>query len=302
MGFKAFRMRIRAATYASIAIAGACIAVLAAATQVASDTAVLRVCADPDNLPLSNERGEGYENRIAEKLARDLGQTVEYTFFPQRMGFVRNTLRQKDESTNQYKCDVIIGVPKGYELTATTKPYMHSTYAMILPARGGLSKVESPDDLLKLPAEQLRALKIGVFARSPAVDWLLRNKLLDQGVFYAQQTGDIHENPAVIVERDLAAGTIDLAIAWGPVAGYLAGRHSGSDAWRIVAFKPDPTITFDYEISMGVRFGEKEWKDTLDAWIASHRGDINAILSSYGIPLITDHGNQTAPAVKDSTM
>jgi quinoprotein dehydrogenase-associated probable ABC transporter substrate-binding protein len=291
---------VRRAT--TVSLACACAVALAVPTLAEDSQGTLKVCADPDSMPQSNTNGEGYENRIAAKLASDLGQRLEYTFFPQRMGFVRNTLRQKDESTNQYKCDVIIGVPKGYELTATTKPYMHSTYAMILPARGGLSKVESPDDLLKLPAEQLRALKIGVFARSPAVDWLLRNKLLDRGVFYAQQTGDIHENPAVIVERDLAAGTIDLAIAWGPVAGYLAGRHSGSDAWRIVAFKPDPTITFDYEISMGVRFGEKEWKDTLDAWIASHRGDINAILSSYGIPLITDNGNQTAPAVKDSTM
>jgi quinoprotein dehydrogenase-associated probable ABC transporter substrate-binding protein len=291
---------VRRAT--AVSLVCACAVAFAAPTLAEDSQGTLKVCADPDSMPQSNTNGEGYENRIAAKLASDLGQRLEYTFFPQRMGFVRNTLRQKDESTNQYKCDVIIGVPKGYELTATTKPYMHSTYAMIIPARGGLSKVESPDDLLKLPAEQLRALKIGVFARSPAVDWLLRNKLLDQGVFYAQQTGDIHENPAVIVERDLAAGTIDLAIAWGPVAGYLAGRHSGSDAWRIVAFKPDPTITFDYEISMGVRFGEKEWKDTLDAWIASHRGDINAILSSYGIPLIPDNGNQTAPAVKDSTM
>src|SRR6185295_16118410 len=199
---------VRRAT--AVSLACACAVALAVPTHAEDSQGTLKVCADPDSMPQSNTNGEGYENRIAAKLASDLGQRLEYTFFPQRMGFVRNTLRQKDESTNQYKCDVIIGVPKGYELTATTKPYMHSTYAMILPTRGGLSKVESPDDLLKLPAEQLRALKIGVFARSPAVDWLLRNKLLDQGVFYAQQTGDIHENPAVIVERDLAAGTIDL--------------------------------------------------------------------------------------------
>jgi quinoprotein dehydrogenase-associated probable ABC transporter substrate-binding protein len=275
---------------------------LAGLAQADDSSGTLRVCADPDNMPQSNTSGDGYENRIAAKLASDLGQRLEYTFFPQRMGFVRNTLRQKDESTNQYKCDVIIGVPKGYELTATTQPYMHSTYAMVLPARGRLSTVENPDDLLKLPAEQLHALKIGVFARSPAVDWLLRNKLLDRGVFYAQQSGDVHENPAVIIERDLAAGTIDLAIAWGPIAGYLAGRHAAADGWRTVAFKPDPAITFDYEISMGVRFGEKEWKDTLDAWIAGHRGEINAILASYGIPLVADNGNLIAPAAKDSTM
>ncbi len=101
---------------------------LAAASVAAADQpdSLLRVCADPDNLPLSNQRGEGYENKIAEALASDLGRRVEYTFFPQRMGFVRNTLRQRDEATQQFKCDVIIGVPKGYELTATTRPYMHS--------------------------------------------------------------------------------------------------------------------------------------------------------------------------------
>jgi quinoprotein dehydrogenase-associated probable ABC transporter substrate-binding protein len=283
----------------ALSTACACGAVFAGPAPAAAEP--LKVCADPDNMPQSNTSGEGYENRIAARLASDLGRSVEYFFFPQRMGFVRNTLRKKDDATNEYECDVIIGVPKGYELTATTQPYMHSTYAMVLPAGGKLSSVKSPDDLLKLPAEQLQALKIGVFARSPAVDWLLRNKLLDQGVFYAQQSGDIHENPSVVIERDLTGGQIDLAIAWGPIAGYIASRHSGADGWRTLAFKPDPAITFDYEISMGVRFGEKEWKDTLDAWIAGHRGEINAILTSYGIPLV-DNGNQIAPAAKDSTL
>jgi len=96
----------------------------------------LRVCADPSNLPLSNTRGEGYENKIAELLARDLKRHVEFTFFPQRMGFVRNTLRLKDDATQQFKCDVIIGVPKGFELTATTQPYMRSTYALVFRERG----------------------------------------------------------------------------------------------------------------------------------------------------------------------
>ena len=121
---------VRRATAVSLACAcgrGICRAWRA---QPVTPQGTLKVCADPDSMPQSNTNGEGYENRIAARLASDLGRQLEYTFFPQRMGFVRNTLRQKDESTNQYKCDVIIGVPKGYELTATTKPYMHSTYAM----------------------------------------------------------------------------------------------------------------------------------------------------------------------------
>src|SRR5688572_14670653 len=115
----------------SRAAALVCILLSTSALSANEAQPVLRVCADPDNLPLSNQRGEGYENKIAEELARDLGRRIEYTYFPQRMGFVRNTLRNRDETTKQFKCDVIIGVPKGYELTATTRPYMHSTYALV---------------------------------------------------------------------------------------------------------------------------------------------------------------------------
>jgi quinoprotein dehydrogenase-associated probable ABC transporter substrate-binding protein len=284
-------MRIRAVTLSAIWVAVMCTGSLAATTQPNDQAGVLRVCADPDNLPLSNERGEGYENRIAAKLAHDLGKSVEYMFFPQRMGFVRNTLRQRDQTTQQYKCDVIVGVPKGYELTATTQPYMRSTYAMVFPARGNLAKLASPDDLLKLPPAQRSALRIGIFAGSPAADWLLRNGMLGQAESYAQQSGDPHENPGGVIERDLVAGKIDLAIVWGPIAGFLVDRHAGQEAWRAVAFKPEPGIKFDYEISMGVRFGEKEWKETLDAWIAGHRGEIDQILMSYRIPLVDDKGN-----------
>lgn len=247
---------------------------------------VLRVCADADNLPQSNDRGEGFENRIAQALARDLGRRVEYTFFPQRMGFVRNTLRARDPTTQQFKCDVIIGVPKGYELTATTQPYMRSTYALIYTAGAKLPRLDSPEALLKLPPAKRKALRFGVFARSPGADWLLRNDMLEQAAFYAQQSGDPHENPASIIGRDLAAGRIDAAILWGPVAGFLVERHAGSDEWVAVPFQPDPQIRFDYEMSMGVRFGEKEWKDTIDRWIAAHRDEIDGILKDYRIPLL----------------
>ena len=160
------------------------------AAHAQGSEAVLKVCADPGNLPLSNSQGEGYENKIAHALARDLGRSVEFTFFPQRMGFVRNTLRQRDESTQQYKCDVIIGVPKGFELTATTRPYMRSTYALLFESREEFARLQAPEDLLTLPPDRLHALRIGVFARSPGADWLLRNNLLDHAVFYAPQSGD----------------------------------------------------------------------------------------------------------------
>jgi quinoprotein dehydrogenase-associated probable ABC transporter substrate-binding protein len=256
--------------------------------------AVLRVCADPNNLPQSNQRGEGYENKIAEELARDMGRRVEYTWFPQRMGFVRNTLRQKDPTTQQFRCDVIIGVPKGYELTATTQPYMRSTYALVFASRKEFEAVRTADDLLKLPAATLKSMHIGVFGHSPGSDWLLRNGLVDQAVHYAEQSGDPAEHPAVIIGRDLTAGKIDAAIVWGPVAGFLVRQHAATPAWRAAPFMPDREIKFDYEISMGVRFGEKEWKATLDEWIAANRGRVQEILSEYRVPLLDADGKLVA--------
>jgi quinoprotein dehydrogenase-associated probable ABC transporter substrate-binding protein len=247
---------------------------------------VLRVCADPSSLPQSNDKGEGYENKIAEALARDLGKKVEYTYFPQRMGFVRNTLRARDETTLKFKCDLIVGVPKGYDLTATTQPYMRSTYAMVVADRPDFRSFKSPEDLLALPPAKLHSLRIGIFGRSPAADWLLQNNLIERAEMYASQSGDPKETPDTIVERDLSSGKIDLAIVWGPVAGLLVTQHTGPKAWTALPFKPDPKIKFDYEMSMGLRQGEKEWKDTLDTWIGSHHSQIQSILTSYHIPLL----------------
>jgi quinoprotein dehydrogenase-associated probable ABC transporter substrate-binding protein len=265
------------------------VAALTASTALAQAPAAksLKVCADPDNLPQSDRTGAGYENKIAEALARDLGRKLEYTFFPQRIGFVRQTLRSQDEVTHEFKCDVIIGVPKGYELTLTTQPYMRSIYALVAPGTDEYKKLKSPDDLLSLPKERLKKLRFGVFAQTPPTDWLLKNGLIDQARFYAAQSGDPTEHPASIIERDLAKGDIDVAMVWGPVAGFLANRHQGSgDAWLSIPFKPDAEIHFDYEMSMGVRFGEKEWKDTLDNWIATHRADIQTVLTTFRVPLL----------------
>jgi quinoprotein dehydrogenase-associated probable ABC transporter substrate-binding protein len=273
-----------------------CLALSAFPAVAAQSDAVLRVCADPANLPLSNDKGEGYENKIAEALAHDLGRRVEYTFFPQRMGFVRNTLRLKDEQSQQYKCDLIIGVPKEYELTATTQPYMHSTYALIFASKSEFDGLRNAEDLLKLPPETLKALRIGVFTRSPGDDWLLKHSLMDHAAVYSHQNGDIDESPARTIERDLAAGKIDAAIIWGPIAGMLVERRSQEPKWRAVPFNPDPAIKFDYEISMGLRQGEKEWKETLDKWIAGHQKQIDSILMSYQVPLVdaTGHISSTA--------
>lgn len=250
----------------------------------------LRVCSDANNLPLSHRNGEGYENKIAEQLASDLGRKLEYTYFPQRMGFVRNTLRKQDPATREYACDLIIGVPAQYDMTATTKPYMRSTYALVFPVSADLERLQKPDDLLSLPKDKLHKLRIGVFAQSPGADWLLRNRLLAQAVSYAQQSGDPDENPNSVIERELKAGNIDAAIVWGPIAAHLIRKHSGTPAWRAVPFDRDAQIKFDYDIAMGVRYGEKEWKAALDEWITKNRARIDEILVSFGIPLLDENG------------
>jgi len=125
-------------------------------------------------------------------------------------------------------------------------------------------------------------------------DWLLRNNMLERAALYAAQSGDPTENPGLIVGRELAAGNIDLAIVWGPIAGMLVRQHPGQATWRAVPFAPDPQIRFDYQIAMGVRFGEKDWQDTLDKWIAAHRGKIEEILLNYRVPMLDANGKVTA--------
>ena len=269
--------------------------VSAAAVSRAADTAgapggagrgALRVCADPNNLPQSNSQGEGYENKIAEALAHDLGLKLEYTYFPQRLGFVRNTLRAREDPSGRFKCDVIIGVPYPYELTATTRPYMHSTYALVYRAQGTLARIEGPADLLKLPAADRASVRIGLFAQTPAADWVLRHGLIGRAVLYPAQSGDPKVTVLSTVEGDFDAGRIDAAILWGPIAGYLVSRRGREDHLRLAPFGADPTIRFDYEIAMGLRMGENEWRSTLDRWIAEHRTDIDRILATYHVPLL----------------
>ena len=269
--------------------AGLAALTLAGLTAQAPAADALRVCADPASLPQSNAQGEGYENKIAAALAHDLNRNLEYTYFPQRMGFVRNTLRARDENTQQFKCDLIIGVPRGYDLTATTQPYLHSTYALVFPPHAALGGVRSVADVLALPPAVRAQLRIGVFARTPAADWVLQNGLMEHAVFYAPQSGDPNETPESIVERALGAGAVDAAVLWGPIAGYLASRHAGPDTpgWVVLPFAADPHIRFDYEISMGVRAGEQQWLDTLNGWIAAHQRQIDQILDEYHVPRVT---------------
>lgn len=251
-----------------------------------------RVCQEPNNLPFANVQGEGFENKIAEIFARDLGLPVTYYSFPNRLGFIRNTLRFKlpDED---YRCDVLMGVPAGFDQVSATKPYYRSTYALVFPADRGLAAVKSSDDLLALPPEQLRKLRIGLYDRSPASLWLARHDLVDRGVPYAMMSADPEQYPGQIIERDLAQGKIDAAIVWGPIAGFFA-KKVRSPALLVVPMKSEPGIPFDFAMAMGVRYGEAPWKQQVEELIARHRGEILAILREYGVPLVEDDAAITA--------
>lgn len=279
---------------AGAALALLCLAGPAVAQQAGSDAGpgqdkVLRVCQDPNNLPFSNRAEAGFENRIAALLAQALGWKLEHTWFPQRIGFIRNTLRAKVDNSDRYKCDLVIGVPAGFEMAATTRPYYHSSYALVYVKGKGLDGVRSLDDLMALKPEQRGKLRIGAFSSSPVTEWLLQNKLMDQVDWYQNQTGDAEQYPGQIIERDLASGKIDAAFVWGPIAGYFA-HNTRSAPIVAVPLASRPGMKLDYEIAMAVRHGDKEFRQRIDQLIGSNQAKIDAILAEYGVPLVDGQG------------
>ena len=269
------------------AVVGAALSALVA-SAAAQDTPVertaLRVCQDPNNLPFSNVKGEGIENRIADVFGKALGLPVINFSFPQRLGFIRNTLKFKLPGSD-YPCDIVMGVPAGYDQVSATKPYYHSTYALVFPKGKGLDRVASVEDFLKLDPAKLSRLRIGIHDRSPASAWLNKHQLVAQGVPYPTMNADPAQYPGEIIEKDLAAGKIDVAIVWGPIAGYFAQRVK-TPAMVVVPMKSEPGVKFDYQMAMGVRYGEPEWKKQVEGLIESKRGEIQAILKEFGVPIV----------------
>jgi mxaJ protein len=269
---------------AAIGIALAALAAGAAAQDPPAARTALRVCQDPNNLPFSNVKGEGIENKIAEVFGKSLGLPVVYYSFPQRLAFIRNTLKFKLPG-QEYPCDIVIGVPAEYDQVSATKPYYRSTYALVFPKGKGLDQVASGEDFLKLDPAKLSKMRIGIYDRSPASAWLAKHKLVDQGVPYPVMNADPDQYPGEIIEKDLAAGKIDVAIVWGPIAGYYAQRVK-TPALAVVPLKSEPGVQFDYQIAMGVRYGEREWKQQVEGLIESNRSQIQAILKDYGVPIV----------------
>jgi quinoprotein dehydrogenase-associated probable ABC transporter substrate-binding protein len=254
---------------------------------------VLRVCQDPNNLPFSNRNQAGFENKIAALFAQELGWKLEHTWFPQRIGFIRNTLRAKVENSSRFKCDLVTGVPAGFDLAATTHPYYHSSYALVYVKGKGLDGVRSLDDLAALKPDQRSKLRLGAFTSSPVTEWLLQNKLMEQVDWYQHQTGDAEQYPGQIIERDLASGKIDVAFVWGPIAGYFA-RNTRTAPIVAVPLASRPGMKLDFEIAMAVRQADKEFKQRIDQLIDANRGKIAAILDEYGVPQLDEQGRVLA--------
>ncbi len=256
----------------------------AAAQDAPPARKAFRVCQDPNNLPFSNTEAQGIENKIAELFAKDLGLPVEYYSFPQRLAFVRNTLRFKLPG-NDYPCDIIMGVPAAFDMVSVTKPYYRSTYALVYAPGKGLDGVKTVEDFLKVDRATLEKLRIGIYTRSPGSAWLSKHKLVDQGVPYQIMNANPDQYPGEIIEKDLANGKIDAAIIWGPIGGYFAQKVK-EPALTVIPMSSEPGVKFDYSMAMGVRYGEREWKQQIETLIDKHQPAITEILREYGVPLL----------------
>jgi len=255
----------------------------AAATVLDKDK--FRVCADPLHPPYSTKDGSGFENKIAELFAKKLGQTVEYKWFSQRIGFIRNTLKSQIGDTEQYKCDVVMGLPVGFDFAKTTKPYYHSTYALIIAKGRGWDDITQPSQLANLSLQREESLKIAMFDRGPGTTWLQKSGLLDQGIPYQTMTGDDENNVAMKIDKDLKAGKIDMVILWGPMAGYVVSQ-SPKETYNIIPMKSTPGMKFDFSMAMGVRYGDDKRKEMLEKLIDSNFNKIQSLIAEYNIPLL----------------
>lgn len=248
------------------------------------DPKVLRVCADPRNLPFSNEKGEGFENKLAELFADKLQKKLDYMYFPQATGFVRMTL-------GAHRCDVIMGFPQGDELVQGTNPYYRTAYALVAKAGSGLDEVNTLDD------PRLKGKHIGIVAGTPPATNMAANGLMANAKPYPLMIDTRFDSSAEAMIGDLASGTIDAGILWGPMAGFYAKRANPPlHVTPLVKETTGPRLTF--RIGMGVRGADQNWKRLLNRLIQENQPAINRILLDYGVPLLDENdrplGSETA--------
>jgi quinoprotein dehydrogenase-associated probable ABC transporter substrate-binding protein len=238
------------------------------------DSKVLRVCADPNNMPFSTDKGEGFENKLAELLADKLGKGLSYSWYPQATGFVRNTLAA-------HKCDVIMGIPQGDDLVQVTNPYYRTAYALVFKQGHGLEGVDTLGD------PRLKGRRIGIVAGTPPGNNMAANGLMANAKPYPLVIDTRVDSSAAAMMHDLATGEIDAGILWGPMAGYHARRTN--PAVTVVPLVKETTgPRLIYRIAMGVRYSDQEWKRQLNRTIQESQPAINKLLLSFGVPLLDD--------------
>jgi quinoprotein dehydrogenase-associated probable ABC transporter substrate-binding protein len=239
------------------------------------DPKVLRVCADPRNMPFSNEKGEGFENKIAELFADKLQKKLDYAFFPQATGFVRVTL-------GSHRCDVIIGFPQGSDLVQGTNPYYRTTYALVVKPGSGLEDVTSLEDA------RLKGKHIGIIAGTPPATYMAVNGLMVDAKPYPLMIDTRVDSSAEAMINDLTSGTIDAGVLWGPMAGFYAKKSTPAlHVTPLVKETSGPRLV--YRIGMGVRAADQNWKRELNRLIKENQPAINRILLDYGVPLLDEN-------------
>ncbi|MCB8838256.1 substrate-binding domain-containing protein [Aurantimonas sp. VKM B-3413] len=242
------------------------------------DPDVLRVCADPNNMPYSNQAEGGFEQAVARFIADKLGRkSVSYTYFPQATGFVRMTLGSN-------LCDIIMSYPQGDELVQNTNAYYRTAYALVYPKGGDLAGVTTIED------PKLKGKRIGIVAGTPPATYLARAGLIKDAKPYQLMVDTRRENSAKSMIEDLDKGTIDAAVLWGPLAGYYA-KESDKDYAVVPLTHEGKGPATAFRITMGVRPADQEWKRTLNRVIQDNQDAINEILLSYGVPLLDEQDN-----------
>jgi mxaJ protein len=238
----------------------------------------LRVCADPNNLPFSNDKQEGFENKLVDLIAKDLGATIAYTWWAQRRGNVRETL-------NDGKCDLIPGVGSSLEMLATTRPYYRSTYVAVTRADRHL-------DIASFDDPRLETLKIGVsmigddFSNTPPAHALAKRGLIDNVRGYMVYGDYAKPAPQADIVGAVASGEVDVAFVWGPVAGYFAARSPVPLAVKPLPPFDGPQLPMVFDVSMGTRKDDRALREELEDVLARHSAEVKALLASYGVPLV----------------
>jgi quinoprotein dehydrogenase-associated probable ABC transporter substrate-binding protein len=239
------------------------------------DRSELKICGEPNNLPFSDEKKEGFENKIAELIGSELGRKVDYVWVPRVVGFVRNTLRAR-------LCDLVMGTVAGDDTMQTTNPYYYTTHVMLYRSDNGFG-FEGPSD------PRLAGLRLGVVAGTPPADLLVRYDLMSHTKPYALMVDTRFESPTHEMVQDIVDGAIDVGFLWGPIAGYY--RKRDALPLTLVVLKSEPgAIRMAYHIAMGVRADEPEWRRRINAAILKRQTEITAILRDYGVPLLNDQG------------